>query len=77
MSDDTHQCPVEGCATLVQYDRLMCGRHWRLVDGTLQRRLYRTWNHGEGVGTALHTMTMEACVTNANLKAMAAAAGGD
>lgn len=49
----THRCPARRCPrTNVPASQLMCGLHWRLVPGPLQRAVWAAYKRGDGLGTA-------------------------
>ena len=62
-----HPCPgpgaIHGQPNPVPDDMLACNRHWYQVDKATQRRVYATWAHGAGAGTAGHLAAMTAAVT--------------
>lgn len=50
--EDTHPCPIDRCVkTNVPDHLLMCGRHWKMVPGELQRAVYAAYRRGQGIGT--------------------------
>ena len=42
------KCPVHGCREEISDDRLMCYRHWKLVEPGARETLWREWNNGRG-----------------------------
>jgi hypothetical protein len=42
-----HRCAAFGCRKSVNYNFLMCSRHWALVPRPLQVAVYETWNDGK------------------------------
>jgi hypothetical protein len=65
----SHRCPIDGCERRVPSYQLMCPRHWRAVPADVQRRLYRTWDHGRGAGTEDHIEAMDAAIHAAEVDA--------
>ena len=41
-----HKCPIRGCGSRVDPDRLMCHGHWRMVPLPLQKTIWRLWSNG-------------------------------
>lgn len=66
MSDETHECPIDGCDEPVDYARLMCYPHWRMVPPKLSAKLYQTWDRGRGAGTKDHQKAMKEAVKAVN-----------
>jgi hypothetical protein len=50
-AEGTHRCPPKGCPRQVPDHLLMCGMHWRLVPGPVQRAVNRAYAHGAGLGS--------------------------
>jgi hypothetical protein len=63
-----HRCPATGCKIPVDADKLMCGPHWAMVPGPLQKAVYRAWDHGNGSGTAAHVHAMDYAIGAVNRK---------
>lgn len=66
LPDDTHDCPIDGCHEQVDYVRLMCYSHWRMVPPKLSAKLYQTWDRGRGAGTKDHHKAMKEAVKAVN-----------
>jgi hypothetical protein len=47
--EGTHRCPAKRCPRQVPDHLLMCGLHWRLVPGPIQRSVNRAYDHGAGI----------------------------
>jgi hypothetical protein len=46
--EGTHRCPAKRCPRQVPDHLLMCGEHWRMVPGPVQRSVNRAWQGGAG-----------------------------
>ena len=42
-----HTCHAEGCAEVIDAERLMCRAHWRKVPRDLQKAVWRTYVPGQ------------------------------
>ncbi|KWU24721.1 hypothetical protein AS149_31745 [Burkholderia cenocepacia] len=42
-----HTCHAKGCAVPVHPEKLMCGRHWRMVPRRLQLAVWRHYRAGQ------------------------------
>ena len=72
----SHQCPGNGCATLVDGGKLMCAGCWRQVPGPLQKAVYAAWGKGRGALSPAHRAAMKAAIRAVNGEAEPAAADG-
>lgn len=43
-----HKCPKNGCEKMVDFSRLACYPHWRLVPWKLGNELHRLWVNDAG-----------------------------
>lgn len=46
-----HRCPADGCSLMVNTDKLMCYKHWKLVPEDIQKKVYRTYYAKQRNGT--------------------------
>jgi hypothetical protein len=46
--EGTHRCPAKRCPRQVPDHLLMCGQHWRMVPGPVQRSVNMAWRGGAG-----------------------------
>ena len=44
--EGTHRCPAKRCTRQVPDHLLMCGQHWRMVPGPVQRSVNRAYSPG-------------------------------
>lgn len=70
MPDDphTHECPAGPCALQVDWDKLMCPDHWRMVPPQLRTAVLTTWRYGAGAGTPAYLDAREAAVDAVNAR---------
>jgi hypothetical protein len=47
--DERHLCHAKGCSTPCPPNKLMCGRHWRMVPKNIQYAVYRQYRPGQEV----------------------------
>lgn len=47
-----HKCLASGCKRQVDARYLMCGVHWALVPGDVQREVYAAYRAGQDITTA-------------------------
>jgi hypothetical protein len=59
---NAHTCPISSCTTDVEYGKLLCVPHWRMVPRPLQKALYRTWRGRYGSLSLAHTTAMQLCI---------------
>lgn len=50
---DAHECAATGCSARLPHRLLMCAKHWRLVPGPLQSKLYRAYRKADTTGRAV------------------------
>lgn len=50
-----HTCVAPNCTTELPHRLLMCPRHWRMVPGPLQSKLYRAYRKADASGRAILT----------------------
>jgi hypothetical protein len=56
-------CPAHGCGARIDFSRLMCRDHWRLVPWELRGRVWATWRSGEGTSSPEHQAAVRAAIT--------------
>src|ERR1700685_3835735 len=66
-------CPVPGCSARIDFSRLMCRGHWRLVPWEMRGSVWATWRSGQAVSSPEHEEAVWAAV-NASQPARRAAA---
>lgn len=49
-----HQCPGPKCARVVSDEMLACRRHWYQVSRVTRSWVWRTYAHGNGMGSDKH-----------------------
>jgi hypothetical protein len=54
-----HQCFAKECHERVPDHMLMCYVHWQQVPKHLQRRVYRAYDHGWGIGSDEHQKAVQ------------------
>jgi hypothetical protein len=47
MTVPPHTCHARGCTMLVPPERLMCGRHWKMVPPELQKAVWHHYRAGQ------------------------------
>ncbi len=62
----SHLCPARHCRARVPADKLVCPVHWAMVPRPMRDAVWRTWQHGEGAGTAAHTAAVGAAIAAVN-----------
>lgn len=48
----SHECPINGCGTVVSDEKLMCYRHWSIVPVHLQRDVTQQWRASNRMNAA-------------------------
>lgn len=58
----THKCRGPECRVDVAPGRLACPHHWYQISRATRTRVWRTWNNGQGAGTAEHEGAIMAAI---------------
>lgn len=45
---DLHECPIQGCHTLIGYNMLLCHSHWWSVPQGLRTTINKLWQQDQG-----------------------------
>lgn len=64
----THECPAGPCTRQVDWDKLMCPAHWRMVPPELRAAVLETWRYGAGAGDPAYLTAREAAVDAVNTR---------
>ena len=66
MTDDTHECPRNGCTRRVPPDQLTCPPDWHAIPKTFRRAVWTAWDDGRGDGSPAHTAAIRAAIRALN-----------